>query len=229
MSIFTTDNINCKKVKVDLNGINILDSSDGDVLVIKNGLVQNLASNVDNYVLTSNPSSTLGVEWQPKSDGGASIFSVNINSIAINNTTGQLNTWSASIPSYNSGDFNTISGDFTVPSTGKYKFTIIINYSTGTLTSQLGISVNPGFVLRRTVPSTFDLISSPLPLINVNIALLLTLRIILASAQIVLVGDLELSIGDVIGLIYDADGFIPTLTLGSNFTPGVIWSVSKLS
>jgi len=192
--------------------------------------VHNLLSNVGGKVLTTNTSSVLGIEWQDRSVGGESIFSARINSTTINNSTSQLTNWTTTDPSYGSVNFNNSSGSFTVPSNGKYSISTIINYSVGgAILSQLGVGVNPGFSIVRTSPVVSTLISGPIPLLNVNIILVLSLRTILAAGQVVISGDVQLLSGDVIGIRYVPDGFNTTLTLGGDFTPGVIWSISKLS
>ena len=61
-----------------------------------------------------------------------------------------------------------------------------------------------------------------MPILDVNIALVLTLRTILSSATVTLTGDVELQAGDEVELYYEADG----LTLG--FNTDIVWSIHRL-
>jgi hypothetical protein len=81
--------------------------------------------------------------------------------------------------------------------------------------------------LRKTFPSTLDLISGLLPVLNIDLALL-TLRAILGSGTVTLSGEVELTEGDVIGLFYDADGLSLDLNLGGNDLGGIIWSIHRI-
>ena len=105
------------------------------------------------------------------------------------------------------------------------------NYATtASLSVSLGANVNPAFVVQRTSPTVINLISGSFPILNVNIALVLSLRAILGSGEVVLVGDVNLSAGDIIGLYYIANG----LNLNLNLSivagqPGVVWSMSSLN
>lgn len=62
-----------------------------------------------------------------------------------------------------------------------------------------------------------------MPILDVNIALILTIRTILSSATVTLSGDVELQAGEEVGLYYEADG----LTLG--FSTDIVWSIHRLS
>ncbi|MFD2882106.1 hypothetical protein ACFTAO_49835 [Paenibacillus rhizoplanae] len=66
------------------------------------------------------------------------------------------------------------------------------------------------------------------PLLNVNIALLLSLRTILGNGTVTLAGEVELTAGDVIGLFYEADGLTIPLDLGG-VSSGIVWSVHRLT
>jgi hypothetical protein len=105
-----------------------------------------------------------------------------------------------------------------------------INYSTtAAVTVSLGVGVNPEFVVRRTSPTVTDLISGLFPLLNVNVALVLTLRTILGNGTVTLAGNVELTAGDVIGLFYEANGLAIPLDLGGAGTPGIVWSINRLT
>lgn len=132
-------------------------------------------------------------------------------------------------PCYTGTGFDATTGNFTVPESGKYAIKITINYNvTGSIGAQIGSTVDPALVLRRTSPSTTDLIIGNFPIFDVIIALLLNLRVILGSGQVILVGDVNLSQNDVIGLFYIADGLNINLNIGGTNQPGIIWSVHSL-
>ncbi|PES13054.1 hypothetical protein CN488_29160, partial [Bacillus anthracis] len=105
-----------------------------------------------------------------------------------------------------------------------------INYSTlAALTISLGAGVNPAFIIRKTSPVTTDLISGLFPILNVNVALVLTLRAILGNGTVTLTGDLSLNVGDVVGLFYEANGLTISLNLGGGGSDGIVWSCHRIS
>ncbi|WP_425287525.1 hypothetical protein [Paenibacillus jilunlii] len=141
----------------------------------------------------------------------------------------QLAGWTVTSPYYDSTSFNETTGNYTVPVTGRYSFEATINYSTtAAISVALGAGVNPSFVIRRTSPTTVDLVTGLFPLLNVNIALVLTLRTILGNGTVTLAGEFDLTAGDVIGLFYEADGLTVPLDLGST-SSGVVWSVHRFT
>jgi hypothetical protein len=95
------------------------------------------------------------------------------------------------------------------------------------LSASIG-SQNPTFVLRRTSPSTQDLISGLLPILNLSLTLL-TVRALLGNGTVTLSGEVELTAGDVVGLFYNADGLTLNLNLGGNNSGGIVWSVHRMS
>ncbi|PEC48048.1 protoporphyrinogen oxidase, partial [Bacillus sp. AFS096315] len=144
-------------------------------------------------------------------------------------TTTQLTGWSVTSPFFNGTTFDPTTGNFTVPATGRYTFEATISYSTtATLTAAIGAGVNPSFVFRRTLPTTADLLSGLMPILDVNVALVLNLRAILGDGTVTITGDLQLTAGDVIGLFYEADGLTIPLTLGGNNSAGINWSVHRI-
>jgi len=220
-------NIDANQIIVPINGIAITGSSTGDVLVIKDGIINNLSTTGDNKILTSDSTSYLGVTWKNQV-AGVSVFSARIDTVTINDLTTTLTNWTVTSPEYSNAAFNASTGILTIPENGKYTFTVNINYTiTAGVTSQLGADVNPGFVLRKTTPSVVDLSSSPIPIFNVN-TLVLTLRVTLAAAQIILTGDFNLDLGDTVEVVYNADGFTTSLSLGEFYLPGVTYSVSRI-
>lgn len=153
--------------------------------------------------------------------GYLSTFSVSSNS--------QLKDWSTASPYFNSGNFDPITGNYTVPSTGRYIIQATINYSTTTaITISLGSSINPAFVVQKTSPSTAVLLTGLFPILNVNIALILTLRSILGSGTVTMAGEVVLNAGDVIGLYYMSRGLTLNLTLGGS-SGGIVWSVNRIA
>ncbi|MEG0921055.1 MAG: hypothetical protein RSD57_14935 [Comamonas sp.] len=70
----------------------------------------------------------------------------------------------------------------------------------------LGATVNPAFQIYRGAPTATALASSPLPVLDVNMALVLTMRTVLGSASVPLDAELHLDAGDIIELRYAADG-----------------------
>jgi hypothetical protein len=106
---------------------------------------------------------------------------------------------------------------------------VTINYKTnGAITAQIGSTVNPTFIIRRTSPTTTDLVTGYVPVFNVNIALLLNLRVLISVGQVVMTGDVNLSQNDIVGLFYNSDGLTINLIIGDTGELGIIWSVHSL-
>lgn len=162
----------------------------------------------------------------PASDPG---FSATLNSLTTNTST-QLTGWSVSTPSYTSAGFNPTTGNYTVPETGTYAIETTINYNLITTTTiGVGTGVNPYFEIKKTTPVTSSIISGYLPLFNVNIALLLTLKAVLDRGVVTLSRNVNLTAGDVLGLFYQNSGFTPSINIGGGLTPGVSWAIRKLN
>lgn len=164
----------------------------------------------------------------PSQDG----FSAFINLQTTSNTV-QLNNWIVTPPYYDSPTFNQATGNFTVPATGRYAIKATINYSTNTrISSQIGQNTNPYFAVRRTSSPSTDLIRGNFPIIDINMTSpSINLRTILRNGDIVLAGDVELNVGDVIGLFYVSDGLNLLLRLGGNGNnqqSGIVWSMHEL-
>ncbi|NGP44495.1 collagen-like protein [Bacillaceae bacterium SIJ1] len=141
-----------------------------------------------------------------------------------------LDNWTVTSPYYGSPDFNPTTGEYTVPATGRYSIKAIISYqTTAALSVSLGSGINPSFVVQRTSPTPTNLVEGLFPLLNVNVALVLTLRAILGNGQVILQGDVELNAGDVISILYQSDGLTIDLNLGGGSPEGTIWSVHRLS
>ncbi|MDQ0416803.1 hypothetical protein J2Z48_000970 [Croceifilum oryzae] len=73
------------------------------------------------------------------------------------------------------------------------------------------------------------MVTGLLPLLNINVALVLTIRGALGNASITLTGDFELTAGDVIGAFYVADGLATSLTLSPVSPSSTVWSVHRLT
>ncbi|MDQ6481315.1 hypothetical protein [Dyadobacter sp. LHD-138] len=161
----------------------------------------------------------------PASDPG---FSATLNALTTNAST-QLTGWSVTAPSYTATGFNPTTGNYTVPETGTYAIETTINYNlTTTTTVNLGVGINPYFEVRKTVPATSSIISGYLPMLNVNIILVLTLKAILDRGVVTLSRNVNLTAGDVLGLFYQNNGFTPFINIGGGLTPGVSWAIRKL-
>lgn len=89
--------------------------------------------------------------------------------------------------------------------------------------------MNPAFTIQRISPNPTTLVTGLLPILDVNILLLLTLRVILGSGEVTLLADAELSAGDTLGLFYVSNGLTVGLNLGSGAPSGVIWSIHRIS
>ena len=140
----------------------------------------------------------------------------------------QLVGWSVGTPYFNGGNFNPSTGNYTVPTTGRYLIQATINYATtAVISAALGTGINPAFVVQRTSPTTTNLITGLFPVLNVNIALILSLRTILGSGTVTLAGEVRLNAGDVIGLFYVANGLTIGLNLGGA-SNGTIWSINQI-
>ena len=110
---------------------------------------------------------------------------------------------------------------------GRYVFEATINYSTNaTLSLSLGSGVNPSFAIRAN--ATTNLISGLFPVLDVNIALLLTLRAILGNGTVTLVGAVELAQGTLVDLYYNANGLTVGLNLGGVNSGGIVWSCHRI-
>ncbi|WP_231505409.1 hypothetical protein [Paenibacillus massiliensis] len=141
----------------------------------------------------------------------------------------QLTGWVTTTPGYTGTGFNPTTGNYTVPNTGRYSFKVMISYqATVALALSLGAGVNPSFVLRRTSPTTTDLVTGLLPILNVNVTLL-NLRAVLGSATVTLTGDFQLTAGDVIGVFYVSSGLTLSLNLGGTAASMTNWSVHELT
>lgn len=169
-----------------------------------------------------------GTTWNPVGTSALIGFSGQIASSSVSaNTT--FTGWNTTFPFYNSGSFNAVTGQFTVPSTGTYAITAMLNYkTTASVSVSLGAGVNPFFEVTRTSPSAATLLQANFPVLDVNIALVLSLRSILGGGVVNLAGTIDLTAGDVITLQYNANGLTLPLNLGNGLGSGVVWSVTRI-
>jgi hypothetical protein len=114
------------------------------------------------------------------------------------------------------------------PTTGRYSVSATINYSTTAAITGSIASANPSFEIRKTSPSTVDLVSGLFPLLNINL-LALTLRAVLGNGTVTLAAEVQLTAGDIVGLFYVADGMSLTLNLGGANTGGIVWSIHQIT
>lgn len=150
-------------------------------------------------------------------------FTARKSTLTVNGTT-TLNNFSEVYDEGNS--FNPATGTYVVPETGVYRVSAVVNYATtAALTLSLGSGVNPKIALSAN--GTEKLIGL-FPILNVNIALLLSLRAILGSGAVIVTGDVPLTAGDVVNLQYVASGLTINVNLGSGDDNGIVWSMRKL-
>ncbi|MGG4448169.1 hypothetical protein [Brevibacillus porteri] len=141
----------------------------------------------------------------------------------------QLINWSTASPYYGSPSFNPLTGTYTVPANGTYSIKATINYeTTAAITVNLDAGITPAFVVQRITPTATDLIIADFPVLNVNVALVLTLRAILGAGTVTLAGDVQLNAGDTLGLFYVANGLTINLNLGGG-GEGIVWSIHRLT
>jgi hypothetical protein len=101
-----------------------------------------------------------------------------------------------------------------------------LNYNTsGPVTTSIGANINPVFSLRL---NGVSILSGTIPVFDVNIALVLTLRTILASGQVIIEDNLELTTGDILDIVYEPDGLTIQMNIGSNVLPGAIFAINSL-
>ncbi|MGO4542602.1 stalk domain-containing protein [Paenibacillus sp. 2TAB19] len=141
----------------------------------------------------------------------------------------QLVGWSASDPYFEGNNFDAATGVYTVPATGKYSIKATINYAlSAAATISLGPNDNPTFSVDN-LSTEASLITGYLPILNVNVALVLTLRTVLGQSTVTLEGDVILNEGDQIALSYNNVGLTLPINIGGNDSAGVVWSVHQLS
>lgn len=150
-------------------------------------------------------------------------FSAFVSSISMSADT-QLKPWTVTSPYFNSGNLNATTGNYTVPATGRYFIAATVSYTLNSaLTLSLGAGITPWFIVRRSAPSSRDLITGLLPLLNVAVTLL-TLRAVLGAGTVTLTGEVQLNAGDTVGLYYVADGMTLTLSIDS-----AVWSINRIT
>lgn len=135
----------------------------------------------------------------------------------------QLTDWSTSSPYYSGSGFTASSGTFVVPTSGKYSVKGLLNYNASVTTSQISATATPSFQLQRTSPTSAVLLAGNVDVLDVNIALVLDLRVITNIGQVILVGDLDLSSGDTLEIFYLSSALGTALTLTD-----AVWSMFSL-
>lgn len=169
-----------------------------------------------------------GTNWNLIGSSALPGFSGSISTTTVSSSS-TLTGWSTTAPFYTTTGFNPTTGQFTVPSTGTYAITATINYKTSSaITVSLGSAVNPYFEVVRTSPSNASLLQAYFPVLDVNVALVLTLRTILGAGVMNIGGTINLTAGDVIQLNYNANGNTVSLNLGGGLPAGIVWTVTRI-
>lgn len=188
-------------------------------VVYFNGLIY---TNIDNT-----PGAAI---WTPINPGDFGFFTTRSGLVVSDNAT--LDGWDIPAGVYydnSGGAFNRTTGIFTVTESSIYSMKAIINYETSEpITAQLGAGSTPSFEIRRNVVTPETLIAGTIPVLDVNITSVLTLRTILSSAEVILMGDISLNAGDEIYLEYVSSGLPTPLTLGVP-PRDLYWSVHRIS
>ncbi|MHA6485452.1 hypothetical protein ACX1C1_26515 [Paenibacillus sp. strain BS8-2] len=168
--------------------------------------------------------STLYIKENPFLDGFSAYLGTQSTSTSV-----QLANWTVTAPLFGSPDFNTTTGNYTVPESGRYWLAATVNYSlTSPVSIGIGGSIFPYFQVRRSAPTSTVLVSSLLPVLNLNVTLL-NIRAVLGNAAVTLAGEADLDAGDVIGLYYVANGLTLTINIGLGAVNGVTWVVQRLT
>ncbi|GBG10718.1 hypothetical protein PAT3040_05471 [Paenibacillus agaridevorans] len=154
-------------------------------------------------------------------------FSASLVPTTVTNTQ-TLSGWNVASPFYAGTGFDPASGQFTVPATGRYAIKATVNYkTTAAVTISLGAGIDPYFAVQRVSPMESTLVSGVIPILNVNVALVLSLRAPLGSATVTLDGEVDLTAGDVLELKYFDDGMTLPLDIGKEAP--TTWSIHQLS
>lgn len=155
-------------------------------------------------------------------------FSAYIPGTTITNS-GQITNWTISDPYYGHANFNAATGVFTVPTTGRYAISAVINYVTNVAVSiSLGNTVNPYFAIQRIAPTSTVLLTGLIPILNISVTIL-QIRGILGNGCVTISGDVFLNAGDTIGLFYVSSGSTIQLFLGNSGTNGIFWSMHRIA
>lgn len=168
-----------------------------------------------------------GTSWQPFSYGPSPAAPMGFSATAGNLTVTSSSQISAFSTLYSEGGgFEPVSGNYIVPASGIYRVSAVVNYATAAaLSASLGAGVDPRIAL---MVNGVETLTGLFPILNVNVALVLTLRTILGNGAVVISGDIPLEAGDVLGLEYLSDGLTVNINLGGGGAAnGVVWSVRK--
>jgi hypothetical protein len=189
--------------------------NDGDVYI--NLINDDIYSKISgNWVLQGN---IKGEKGDPGTETNG--FSAYMASGSQVSSTGTLANWSVEpIPYYDMDNFNgttyfdETTGEYTVPTTGYYHVKLIFSYNLTTVpTSNLG----PGIPHITIMRDGIEITKSALPIIDVNIPSVLTMRTLLRTATVIISVDYRLGAGDVITAYFDTDGeTIPTMDVGTD-------------
>lgn len=103
-------------------------------------------------------------------------------------------------PFYSSINFNAITGQYTVPSTGKWSIKALVNYFTGPIT--IPTTIAPTLAIQV---NGVDVIIAFFPVLDVIVPGI-NLRTMLGEASVSLEGDLLLNAGDILQIVYHPNG-----------------------
>jgi hypothetical protein len=189
--------------------------NDGDVYI--NLVNDDLYSKISgSWVLQGN---IKGDKGEPGT--GVNGFSAYMASGSQISSSGTLANWTIEpIPYYDTDNFigtsyfDETTGEYTVPITGYYHIKLVFNYDLATApTSNLGSGI-PHITIMR---DGNEISKAPLPIIDVNIPLTLTMRSILKTGTAIISVDYRLGAGDVISTYFDTDGeTLPALNIGAD-------------
>ena len=131
-------------------------------------------------------------------------------------STATFTNWSVAAPFFGHAGFDSASGLFTVPETGYYRINGQANYKMASaLAISLGSGVDPQISIDR---NGTPVVVGNLPIFNVNVALVLTLRTLLTSATVPVQADLYLTAGDTISMSYNANGLSLNMPFQANLS-----------
>lgn len=157
-------------------------------------------------------------------------FSATLSNFILDND-GQFSFYTTADPFYTDTGFNPITGIYTVPSTGKYAISAIVDFVRLGDLEILGDSVEPRIVLAAISGGTTTLLYGSFPIFDYDDTGgggNLNTRVLAQRGRVFVGGDIILSSGTQIALFYEADGMTSQIQFGELGSPGVTWSIYSL-